>query len=86
MLLCGNLSQKHFLQELRDVDFAANTIIGLPDVSWRDILDYPEYQNVKRRGMNGVSAGIGAGLRFVDVNGEALDEFFARTGTGSDVL
>jgi len=85
MLLCGNLSQKHFLEELRDIDFA-NTIIGLPDVSWRGILDYSKDQNVKRRGMNWVNAGISAGLRFVDVNGEALDEFFARTGTGLDVL
>ena len=85
MLLHGSLPQKHFLQELRDIDFAAHTMIALSEIIWEEIMGSRQHRAMHTV-MDAVSAGINAGLRFVDANGEAIDAFFARTGTSPGVL
>jgi hypothetical protein len=77
------LSQKHFLRELRNVDFAANTTIRFSELIWEEILGD---QKATLPEMDVVTAGIKAGLKFVDANGEAIGEFVARTGTGTSTL
>ena len=79
MDLRQTLSQKHLFSELRDIDFAAHTIIRLLELSWEEILG-SGVEHAITITYPSICAGIAAGLRFVDANGEALDEFFVRTG------
>jgi len=72
--------QKHFVQELRDIDFAANTTITFSELTWEQVLGPRVGRNIKYQASTVVDAGINAGLRLVDANGEVIDEFLARTG------
>lgn len=85
-LFQGILSQKHFFLELRGIDFAANTMITFPEITWEESLSSGGDHRAIRTAVAMVRAGINAGLRFVDANGEAADAFFVRTGTSLGVL
>jgi len=86
VLFQGNSSQKHFLRELRDIDFAASTTIAFSELTWEGVLGPRVSHNITCLARNVVNAGINAGLRLVDENGEAVGDFFARTGVDPGVL
>ena len=72
--------QTHFVRALRDIDFAANTTISFSELTWEEVLGSGVGHNIKYQASAVVDAGINAGLRLVDVHGEVVDEFLARTG------
>jgi len=86
LLLQDNLTEKHLLRELRDIDLAANTIVTFVERTWEDILrpelDPPDRHPTPHSAIDVLRAGIKAGLRFVDGNGETIHESFARVGAG----
>lgn len=86
VLLQQGSSQRHFVRELRDIDFAAHTTITFSELIWGEFLRSGVGHNLTYLANNMVNAGINAGLRLVDANGEVVDDYLARTGVGSDVL
>ena len=75
-----NLTQKHLLQKLPDVEFAANTIITFAERTWEETLGSGVDHMIISSVMYTLSAGKNAGLRFVGANGE-VNEFVAHVGT-----
>ena len=78
--------QKHFVQGLRDIDFAANTTIAFSELIWEGVLGSGVGRNINYQASTVVDAGINAGLRLVDASGEVIDEFLARTGSSYPLL
>ena len=72
--------QRHFVRALRDIDFAANTTITFSELTWEGMLGSEVGRSVKYKARTVVDAGIDAGLRLVDADGEVVDEFLARMG------
>jgi len=79
LLLCGS-PHRHFVGQLRDIDFAANTTITFSELTWEEVLGSGVVLDITFSASNMVNVGKGAGLRLVDANGEVVDEFLARTG------
>lgn len=86
ILLQQGSPQRHFARELRDIDFAAHTTITFSELIWEEVLRSGVGHNFTYLTNIMVNAGISAGLRLVDANGEAVDEYLARTGVSPDVL
>jgi hypothetical protein len=82
MLSSGNLSSDHFVRGLRDIDFAANTMIRFSELTWEEILGPNVDHNAARRAMVPVNAAMKAGLQLVDADGESVELFFVRIGGG----
>ncbi len=85
LLLYGS-PQNHFVQELRDIDFAANATITFSALTWEEVLGSGAGRNTKYQASTVVDVGINAGLRLEDANGEVIDEFLARTGYSYPLL
>ncbi len=78
--------QRHFVRALRDIDFAAHTTITFSELTWEEVLGSGVSRHISYQASGVVDAGINAGLRLVDANGEVVNEFLACTGRGYPLL